>query len=202
MLSPNFQVANFEVEEYNNTAISISYKFKGSDKVITKELFKAGSSFPSTKSVTFDNKTGKTDLIVHYAEDAGLMKGLPTQIAQYDIGEQKVGEKCEKHAFTMRLSNNIHNIASLDECELVQEWSEQEKIPIKASPVSTPVAKKEDEKKDGEAKPEEPVKQPEQQYEMKERKKKNFTPIPFTTSSFALAPAVRKSFMDLENSLT
>ena len=77
MLSPNFQVANFEIVEFNELPISISYKFKGAEKVVTKELFKTGSSFPSTKSVTFDNKDGNVDLMVHYTENAGLMQGLP-----------------------------------------------------------------------------------------------------------------------------
>jgi hypothetical protein len=48
--------------------IAISYKFKGTEKVVTKELFKAGSSFPSTKTITFDNKQGNVDLIVHYSD--------------------------------------------------------------------------------------------------------------------------------------
>lgn len=85
MLSANFQTATFEVEEYNAQPISISYKFKETDKVVTKDLFKVATSFPSVKSITFDNKTGGLDLMVHYSQDAQLMSGLPTQIAQYDI---------------------------------------------------------------------------------------------------------------------
>ena len=81
MLSPNFQTANFEVEEYNPQPVCISYKFKGTDKVVTKELFKVGSNFPSTKSITFDNKNGNLDLMVHYSEGAKLMQGLPNQIS-------------------------------------------------------------------------------------------------------------------------
>ena len=56
MLSPNYQVSGFEVEENNQQPISISYKFKGTEKVVTKELFKVGTSFPSTKSITFEKK--------------------------------------------------------------------------------------------------------------------------------------------------
>ena len=144
MLSPNFQVANFEVEEYNCQPISISYKFKGTDKVVTKQLFNVGSSFPSTKSVTFENKLGNVDLMVHYADDAHVMKGLPSQISQYDIGEGKKDEKTEKTSFTMRVSNNIHNVACLDEVEFIQEWTETEKIPIKNTPVPVVEPKKEE----------------------------------------------------------
>ncbi len=209
MLSPNFQVANFEVEEYNTEPISISYKFKGTDKVITKELFKVGSNFPSTKSITFDNKNGKLELMIHYSDTATLMTGLPNQISKYEIGESKVDDKTEKHSFTMRVSNNIHNVASLDEVEMTQEWTEQEKIAIKASPItSTPPPKKEEDgkseekktegdKKTKESKPEVIV--PEQKFETKEKKKKSFSAIKFTSSSFALAPNQRKEFFEMEN---
>ena len=89
MLSPNFQVANFQIEEFNQLPISISYKFKNSDKVITKELFGIGANFPSTKNICFENKLGGCDLLVHYSDKALLMAGLPNQIAQYEISEAK-----------------------------------------------------------------------------------------------------------------
>lgn len=171
--------------------IGISYKFHGSEKVVTKDLFIKGSSFPSTKSVTFDNKNGGCDLMVHYGDNAAIMNGLPKQIAQYNVGEAKKEDKTEKCAFTLRISNNIHNIACLDEAEFMQEWTEEEKIPIKASPsVPVPPPKAEDkkeegEKKEGEAeeKKEEPpvvTPPPEQQYEIKKRSKKNFSKIKFS----------------------
>lgn len=101
----------------------------------------------------------------------------------------------------MRVANNIHNIASLEDAELAQEWTEEEKIPIKASPVTTPPPKKEGEEGKEEA-PAEPIKQPEQQYEIKKKNKKTFGRIKFTTSSFALAPAVRKQFLEAEDKMT
>jgi hypothetical protein len=36
----------------------------------------------------------------------------------------------------MRVSNNIHNISQLEDVDFVQEWTEEEKIPVKASPVT------------------------------------------------------------------
>lgn len=194
---------------------------------MTKELFKKGTSFPSTKSITFDNKAGNLDLMVHYADGAELMEGLPSQIAQYVIIGGKPEDKTEKHSFTMRVSNNIHNVASLDEVEFIQEWTEEEKIPVKASPI-TPPAPPKAEAKDGdkpaaegeekpadgekpaEAGPEapaeekkvpEPIVQPEQQYEIRQRTKKNFSKLKFSTSSFALSPAVRKTMQEAEDAL-
>ena len=81
MLSPNFQTAAFEMEEYNAQPVCITYKQKGTEAVKTNVIFKKGSNFPSTKSVTFDNKTGGYDLMVHYADDAELMEGIPKQIS-------------------------------------------------------------------------------------------------------------------------
>ena len=89
MLSPNFQTAAYEMEEFNAQPISITYRFKDADKVVTKEIFKVGSTFPSTKSVTFENKMGNADLLIQYSQDSKLFEGLPTQIAQYDISEAK-----------------------------------------------------------------------------------------------------------------
>jgi hypothetical protein len=95
------------------------YKFKNSDKMSVKELFKVGSSYPSTKSITFDNKLGNLELLVSYNQDVKLLSGLPTQIARYEIGEGKPDPKTEKYSFVMRVSNNIHNIACLDQVEFV-----------------------------------------------------------------------------------
>jgi len=58
------------------------------------------------------------------------MEGLPSQISQYEIQEAKRDEKTEKCSFVMRVSNNIHNVACLDQVEFIQEWTEDEKIPI------------------------------------------------------------------------
>jgi predicted lipoprotein len=101
--------------------------------------------------------------MVHYSKDAVVMQGLPTEIAKYDITEGTKMDKTEKCSFTMRVSNNIHNIACLDEAEFVQEWTEEEKIPIKTKRTPTvtppPEDKKEDSKegkKEGEPEPEKP----------------------------------------------
>lgn len=194
---------------------------------MTKELFKVGSSFPSTKSITFEKKMGNAVLMVHYSNDAKLDQGLPNQIAQYDISEGKRDDKTEKCSFTMRVSNNIHNIACLDEAEFVQEWTEEDKIPIKASPATVTPPKKEEKKEDApaegeakpeaaaeggegpkpdaapEAKPEEAPKvvEPEQKYEIKTRQKKNFTKLKFSSSSYALAPGIRRDYKDVEDAL-
>lgn len=82
MLSPLFKVADYEVQEYNLYPVSITYQFVPAEgeqvKVVTKELFPQGSSFPTTKNITFDHKKGGMDLLVHYTQGTILLQGLPT----------------------------------------------------------------------------------------------------------------------------
>ena len=204
MLSPNFNVASFEVEEYNEHPIAIQYQFNGTDKVSEKELFKVGSSFPTTKTITFEHKLGGANLLIKYPDDATTLKGLPIQISQHQIPEGKKSEDkpVEKVSFIMRVANNIHNIATLEDAELAQEWTEEEKIPIAIQKPTPPPKKEGEEAKDGaEAAP--TVEPPaEQQYEIKKKSKKIFSKINFKTSNFALAPNQRKLFMDAEDKMT
>jgi heat shock protein 4 len=82
MLSPLFKVSDYEVQECNEYPVSISYSFtpaQGEEpKIITKELFPVGSSFPSTKTITFDNKKGGFDLLIHYSQGTPLLHGVPS----------------------------------------------------------------------------------------------------------------------------
>jgi len=58
------------------------------------------------------------------------MQGLPTQVAQYKIKEGHLKHD-GKHAFILRVSNNIHQIPCLESADLQEEWVEEEKIPVK-----------------------------------------------------------------------
>lgn len=123
MLSPLFKVSDYEVQEYNAYPVSISYSFfpvpEGEQvKVITKELFSLGSSFPSTKTITFDNKKGGMDLLVHYTAGTPLLLGIPAQVAQYKIKEGKAKHNNTKVSFILRVSNNIHQIPCLESAEI------------------------------------------------------------------------------------
>ena len=84
------------MEEYNIEPISMTYKFKGTDKCVTKKLFKKGTSFPNTSIITFESTAANLELMVHYADDATLMEGLSSEIAQYVITEEKKDGKTEK----------------------------------------------------------------------------------------------------------
>ena len=140
-LSPKFKTQKFEVVENNAHQVCIEYKFdhaEGAPK--TSDLFKPGANFPSLKTITFDNKLGGMDLLVKYGPNAKLLEGLPTNIAQYKIAEGKLDtdKQITKYSFVAKVSNNIHGICELESAELVQEWNEEEKIPIKSGPSTVP----------------------------------------------------------------
>lgn len=151
----------------------------------TKELFPLGSQFPSTKSITFDNKKGGMDLLVHYSPTVTLVSGLPVQVAQYKVKEGN--PKHEKHQFVFRVSNNIHQIPCLESAELIEEWVEEEKIPVKKDKPASAQKKPEDNKGDnpdqqpGEApmQTDETPKQddPQIEYEIKKKNKKTTTAL-------------------------
>lgn len=121
MLSPQYKVSDFEVQEFNALPVSITYQFNPTEageqaKEVTKELFPVGSSFPSTKTITFDNKKQGLKLLVHYSQGTPILPGLPTSIAQYIVKDSE--PKREKYALILRVSNNINNIACLESAEL------------------------------------------------------------------------------------
>jgi len=116
ILSPTYNVAAFNVEDYNSLPISITYTFADkpdAPKMMT--LFDVGTSFPVTKSLSFKNKLGNMNLLIHYQEGSKLMQGLPLQLANYTIkeGKMKHSDKGSKAEFIIKVENSIHQIAYL-----------------------------------------------------------------------------------------
>jgi len=86
MLSPNFMVQNFEVQDFQQNPIQIQYKFNNTEGSLKEsDIFNIGTSYPSTKTITFANKLGALDLLIKYHEASEILPGLPKQIAQYRI---------------------------------------------------------------------------------------------------------------------
>lgn len=70
ILSAQFSVAKFEIEDYSPLPMSVTYSFADKpDNNKTMELMKVGSSFPVTKSLSFKNKMGNMKLLIHYSEN-------------------------------------------------------------------------------------------------------------------------------------
>lgn len=78
MLSPNFKVQDFEVQDFNQHPIQIQYKFNNQEGSLKEsDIFTIGSSYPSTKTITFANKTGGLDLLIKYNDASEILPGLP-----------------------------------------------------------------------------------------------------------------------------
>jgi len=78
MLSPNFMVQNFEVQDFNQHPIQIQYKFTNNEGQLKEsDIFNIGTSYPSTKTITFANKLGALDLLIKYHESSEILPGLP-----------------------------------------------------------------------------------------------------------------------------
>lgn len=169
-------------------------------------MFPVGSSFPSTKTITFDNKKGGMDLLVHYSETVELLSGLPREISKYQIKDGK--PKHEKLAFILRVSNNIHQIPCLESADLQEEWTEEEKIPVKKDVVPPKAADiqkdngaTEKTTQDTEMKSEESKEiPPKQDFEIRKKNKKSTVALKVETQSHALPNDVRKDFTSKESS--
>jgi len=87
--------------------------------------------------------------------------------------------------------NNIHQIPCLESTELIEEWTEEEKIAIKKPVAPTPTAppKEGEEKKEGTPVAETP--KTEQDFEIKQKRKTRSEPINFETQAHALPPNTR-----------
>ena len=117
----------------------------------------------------------------------------------------------------LRVGNNIHNIFGLESAEMIEEFEEEEKIPVKASPPSpAPAAAKPDTPKsdapaEGAEAADKPAEEqqsappapapeaPKQEYEIKKRNKKVSTYLKWSFESHAMPAAMVKTFVELEN---
>jgi heat shock protein 4 len=175
-LSPSFNVSKYVMEDYNSIPINITYSFADKPEAKkTMELFPTGTNFPITKSLAFKNKLGSMDLLIHYPTDApNLMKGLPTQLAEYKINDGKLkhaedkGASCE---FVIKVGNNLNQISVLESAELQEKWIEIEKIAIKKPVAPTPPAPSKEEK---------PAAEGEKPAEGEEKKDEKPAPVPET----------------------
>lgn len=83
------------------------------------------------------------------------MAGLPSTIAQYDVGRGKRNKADVPGSTTklaIRIKNNINQIPELERVEMTECWTEEEKIPVKNT-TPKPAAPPKEEKKADEANP-------------------------------------------------
>lgn len=166
MILPQFHVANFEIQESNSFSIDVSWSVSN-NKMKTQTLFPKGNNFPSVKSLTFDGRSEPMDVGIAYKSMDGLLTGLPQLLARYRI--EPPPPKEEKFSLKLRVQLDQNGIPALDTAEQIEEYTEIKKIPIKMDKPAQSAPKE----------GEEPVPEPEQQYEEKEVKKTRSTQIHF-----------------------
>ena len=87
MMTPHFSVQAFQMQDYNNTPVSLNYSFKDLESGQPKDpkqynsFFEVGQNFPLIKALNFNNKEGLMTLAISYDESAAILPGLPTTIA-------------------------------------------------------------------------------------------------------------------------
>ena len=175
MILPQFQVANFEIQESNPFPIDISWSISN-NKMKTQTLFTKGCNFPSVKSLTFDGRSEPMDVGVSYTNTDGIIAGTPQLLARYKIEPPKPKE--EKFSLKLRVQLDQNCVPALDSAELLEEYTEIRKIPVKPHTSAKPAPKEGDKEGEGE-KAEDAQKEPEYQYEEKEVKKTRNTQIHF-----------------------
>ena len=184
MILPHFHVQNFLIEECNQEPVDVSWSVSGNNNK-TKTLFPLKNNFPSIKSMTFDNRTEPINVAISYNKKNNILKGLPTDFSRYRIEIPKPDHL--KFALKLRIKLDQNCIPGLDTAELIEEYKEEKKIPIKVAAskkAKAPEAPKKEakdgeDKKDAEMKPAEEPKAPEQTFETKLVDKTRTTNIPF-----------------------
>jgi len=148
MLTPNFSVQPFKLNDYNNLPVSVTYKFNEEEakEKMYPNFFKVGQKFPMSQELTWADKEGDLNIAVNYGQDASgsslLLAGLPDTIAQYTVGKGKrknAGvDGGSKTKLTVRVRNGIHQIPELEGVSMTESWTEIEKIAIKVTKPPAP----------------------------------------------------------------
>lgn len=156
MNTPSFSVQPFKMTDYNSVPVKVSCNFENDTdgkQNVFPNFFKAGQKFPISFDIKFDNKEGDLTVAVDYDQNAPILAGLPHTISQHKIGKgtrQKADQPDSKCRVDIRVLNNISGIPQLQGVWLVENWTEEEKIPIKTAPKPTPPAAASTDKKEGE----------------------------------------------------
>lgn len=202
MILPHFHVSSFEIHECNNLPIDISWSVSDNN-MKTKTLFPLKNNFPSVKSLTFDGRSEPMDIGISYHTMDDVMTGLPQLLARYRVEPPKPKE--EKFSLKLRVQLDGNGVPALDSAELIEEYIEIKKIPIKKhdNPAPKPSDKKED-GKDGDTTADNSIeqpKEPEYEYEEKEIKKTRSTQIHYKWEQHGYGGQTLNDFISAEEAM-
>ena len=177
MISPYFNVQNFEFDQYNPYAIKMEYPVIKDKKEVTKtlEIIKSGINIPASKTISFtQNQISNLDKIpikFFYSDDPRL-DWLPNKLLNsYNITMKKKKEKEWKFIIKYDLDNNC--IPKLGGAKIQEK--KKEMVPVvdtSKKEEKKPEDKKPEDKKEGEKKPEEKKPEEKKPEEKKPEEKK------------------------------
>lgn len=133
MMSPQFKVSQYGLEESNNYSIKMSWDFFNKNEkgeVMEQEgktsvIFDKGCTVPNVKSITF-NKNDGINVNLFYADPP---EGFQAQLANFTIAPCKPKEADFGVKIKVKLDKD--GLTLLEEAQLVEDYTVEEKIPVK-----------------------------------------------------------------------
>ena len=133
MISPYFNVADFQIEECNHVPITVSWTVEdGKQKDMV--LFPRKCNYPTRKSLTFDNRREKMNFGVGVTPSELPLGGLYSLLGRYVIEPPKA--KHDKFSLLLMVNYDLHGICKLESAELVaaaEEIQERNSLALYAS---------------------------------------------------------------------
>lgn len=134
VLSPQFHVLPYTIEDSNPFNIKVEWKFipqqDSGMEIETKsaELFKKGCVLPNIKSLTFKHKE-EIHLKLYYDP---VPEGFDSELVSIVIPPTKVQET--EFGIKVRVKLNESGLVSLTDCSLIEDYTVEEKVEIKKDP--------------------------------------------------------------------
>lgn len=133
MMSPQFKVAQYNLEESNYYGIKMSWDFFNKNEKGEKmeqegkcsTIFEKGCTIPNVKSITF-NKSDGVNVNLFYNNP---IEGFETQLANFVISPCKPKET--EFGVKIKVKLDKDGLSSIEEAQLIEDYTAEEKIPIK-----------------------------------------------------------------------
>ena len=189
MLSPLFKVKDFGIIDYHPFPIEVIFSLPKPDangnNVKSRVLFDKGSNFPIVKSLSFEGRREQLDLQLKYNnKEEEIPAGSPHLLGNYRITVPEPNE--EKFTLVIKIKLDTNGICQVSSSELIEEYLEEKKIPVKKDKPALPPApaapapkegKKEEKKEDKKEEKKEDKKENKKE-EKKEEKKEDKKEVP------------------------
>ena len=202
--SPLFKVEEYGLIEKANYGIKFYWNFVEGEKYLGlnselypekqgKMIFEQGCKVPTSKTIKFTRKEA-IEILIEYEP---FVNGFNKHIGYYVTKPQNPKE--QTFGVSFKLKYNENGIVTFEDCNLVEQWVEETKVPKKKTEKKE--AKKDQAKPaEGEEKEKMETEEPkaeEEEFEIKKSKKEKHSPIKFDSNTFDV-----NSEKDIQNYFT